>query len=185
MTGARALVLPRGKTGTGIALAALAGVLWGAMGVAVQFLIQQRGLHTLDLVTLRQLTAGVLLLIGFGIVAPRRAFAVFASPEDLRDIAVSGLLIFLAHYTFFLAIEYSNAGTGAIFLTLEPLFCALWLAFSERRPVTAREALCFALAAAGVSQHGVAAHTWGPVRCHSPCAAASEPFLPGDRVVIR
>ena len=34
---------------------------------------------------------------------------------------------------------------------MEPLFCALWLAWTERRPVSAREALCFALAAAGVA----------------------------------
>ncbi|MCG5029932.1 DMT family transporter [Mesosutterella sp. OilRF-GAM-744-9] len=135
----------------GLALAVFAGICWGAMGVAVQFLLQRNGMSALDLVTLRQLAAGILMVGLYILIDGRKAFALFSNRRDLFDVALSGLLVFLSHYSFFLAISYSNAGTGAIFIATVPLICALWLAFSERRPVSATEVVCFLLAVTGVA----------------------------------
>lgn len=135
----------------GFGLAAFAGVCWGGMGCAVQYLLQGNGMTALDLVTMRQLAAG-LLMTGILIATQgRKAFCVFSSLENLRDVALSGATVFVSHSAFFQAIGYSNAGTGAIFIALVPLFCAAWLAFRRKQPVSRTEALCFVLATAGVA----------------------------------
>ena len=138
----------------GILLILSAGTLWGAMGTAVQFLFlsgsEGLGLTPLGLVTLRQLCAGSLFVATASLFIPKRMWSVWRRPGDLRDIAVSGVIVFCAHYTFFESIYWSNAGTGAILLTTVPLFCGLWQAVRERRMVSRIELACFLLATAGV-----------------------------------
>lgn len=135
----------------GIALLALAFILWGAMGTAAQFLFAlDAGFTPACLVAMRQLAAGVLFLTVAGIARPGSIFGVLRDRTMMIGIAASGALLFGAHLTFFEAIRASNAGTGAVLLTTVPLFVCLWLAFRLRRPVSGREIICMTLAAAGV-----------------------------------
>ena len=46
----------------GVVLAATAGVFWGSMGIAAEYLMRAFNFAALDLVSLRLLGAGVLLL---------------------------------------------------------------------------------------------------------------------------
>ena len=134
----------------GIGLAIAASVFWGSMGVCAQYLLQQCSFTPLDLVSMRLVLAGLILLIMERLVFGR----IIISPlKDIRTtvgILVAGLLILVSQLTFMLAVAASNAGTAAIVLTLVPLICAFWLSITEKRPLTMREGICFVLAASGV-----------------------------------
>ncbi len=141
-----------GQATLGIALITAAGVLWGGMGTAVQYLFQvSDGFNPRDLVALRQILAGLLFVGAALLFRPKKMLSVFKAWPLLRDVALSGVLIFTTHYAFFEAIYYSNAGTGAVFLTLVPLLCALWLALVKHQRMSPLELGCFVLAAAGVT----------------------------------
>lgn len=139
------------RVALGIACIVIAGLLWGAMGTAVQFLFQfSQGFNPLDLVALRQLCAGtVFVLIAF-CLKPHAMLRIFKDGRLLANIAFGGVLIFSTHYAFFESIFYSNAGTGAIFLTLVPLFAALWLSVTKHQKIGLTEVVCFVLAVSGV-----------------------------------
>ena len=137
---------------TGVALVLLAGILWGAMGTSVQYLFSSGAFETpLELVTLRQLCAGSLFVLVMSLVRPQAIWRLWTDRRMVIDAAVSGALLFGAHNAFFESIFYSNAGTGAILLVTVPLWCGLWSAIVNRRPVPRLEIACFLLAAAGVS----------------------------------
>ncbi len=136
----------------GIILIALAGILWGAMGTAVQHIFNiSKSFTPLGLVAMRQLCAGLLFVAVATLISPAKTWAIFKDRRTLLDIVIGGVLVFTAHYTFFEAIFYSNAGTGAILLTTVPLFAALWLAFSKGQRLTLVEFICFLLASSGVA----------------------------------
>ena len=135
----------------GIALACAAGFFWGSMGVSAQFLLQRASFEVLDLVSIRLLGAGLLLLGYEALVAKRfHAKAVFEK-RNAFDILVYGLGLLGSQVTYFLSIEKSNAATASLMVTTVPLFVTAWTAFTERRPITKREWLSLAMAAAGVA----------------------------------
>ncbi|MCD8338846.1 MAG: DMT family transporter, partial [Burkholderiales bacterium] len=111
----------------GIFLVVCASLAWGSMAVAVQYLLQQQSVHPGELSALRLFTTGVLLAIigsSFGI---KGMFAPFKDRKLGLQVLLSGVIMCLAHLTFFFSIYYSNAGTGAIFLATQPLLAALYL----------------------------------------------------------
>lgn len=135
----------------GVLLVAAAGILWGAMGTSVQHLFSlDCGFTPLGLVTLRQLSAGLLFVAVSTIVSPAKTWRVFKRPKLALTIFCAGAFVFISHYCFFESIYYSNAGTGAILLTTVPLFAALWYALRKQSTVGWVEAACFGLAASGV-----------------------------------
>lgn len=114
----------------GVALVLLAGILWGAMGTSVQYLFSSGAFETpLELVTLRQLCAGSLFVLVMSLVRPRAIWRLWTDRRMVIDAAVS----------------------GALLLVTVPLWCGLWSAIVNRRPVPRLEIACFLLAAAGVS----------------------------------
>ncbi len=136
----------------GFLFTVIASIFWGAMGTAVQHLFQiKSGFFALGLVTLRQLTAGLLFVTIGTLVMPSKMWSIFRDRRLLMEIVVSGVLVFMAHFCFFQSISYSNAGTAAIFLTLNPLLAGIWLALTKGRRMSAVELVCVLLAAAGVA----------------------------------
>lgn len=134
----------------GIVLASIASVFWGGMGVSVQYLFENSSIQPLELVGLRLLASGILLVLINFVVARHTLLAPFSSPKAVFGIAISGLEILTAHLTFFFSIYYSNAGTGAIFLALVPLMAGFYLAMTGKKRFTQKELLCCVLAFFGV-----------------------------------
>jgi len=132
----------------GIGLAIAASVFWGSMGVCAQYLLQQCSFTPLDLVSMRLVLAGLILLIMERLVFGRNIISPLKDIRTTVGILVAGLLILVSQ--LMLAVAASNAGTAAIVLTLVPLICAFWLSITEKRPLTMREGICFVLAASGV-----------------------------------
>ena len=77
----------------GVALVLLAGILWGAMGTSVQYLFSSGAFGTpLELVTLRQLCAGSLLVLVMSLVRPKVIWKLWTDRRMVLDAAASGAL---------------------------------------------------------------------------------------------
>lgn len=140
------------RTLIGILLASFAGFCWGSMGVAAQYLFTRCGFVPQDLVALRLMGAGAILLACEALWAKRPLFApLFSDRRNLFDIALYGGSLVLTQLTYFLSIEAANAGTASLMVGFVPLFVIFWMAARTRRPIRAKEALCLLLAMGGVA----------------------------------
>jgi drug/metabolite transporter (DMT)-like permease len=139
-----------GKLLTGVGLASFAGCCWGAMSVAAQYLFAEGGFRSDDLTALRLLGAGVLLLI-IPVLSGQNPFAALKDRKNFRDIFLYGLGIMCVQYTFFIAIEVSNAATAALMVGFVPLFVVMFLFFMEGRRPHKKEWVALVLALFGVS----------------------------------
>lgn len=134
----------------GILLACAAGFFWGSMGVAAQYLLQRASFEVFDLVSIRLLGAGLLLLLYETLVSKRFDLKAVLKKRNAIDILIYGLGLVAAQATFFLSIEKSNAATASLMVTTVPLFVTAWTAYAEKRAITRREWLSLAMAAIGV-----------------------------------
>ena len=140
----------RAKSLFAVLLAILASIFWGAMGVCVQYLFETSDITPLNLVSMRLLLAGILLVALNLVFVRKKILSVFYAPKAVLGIALSGFEVLFSHLTFFFAIYYSNAGTGAIFLALVPLFAGIYLYLRGKKGFTSIEVLCCVISFLGV-----------------------------------
>ena len=93
----------------GIGLAIAAAVFWGSMGVCAQYLFQQCSFTPLDLVSMRLVLAGLILLIMERVVFGRNIISPLRNAKTTVGILVAGLLILVSQLTFMLSVAASNA----------------------------------------------------------------------------
>lgn len=138
------------KTIKGIALASTAGICWGSMGVAAQYLMAECRFTVLDLTSIRLLGAGILLvLLDIFWNQTKHIKAVFEK-ENLKDIVIYGFALLCSQSTFFLSISSSNAATATIMVLTSPLFIIAYLAIAHHRRIKLLEMICLLLAMIGV-----------------------------------
>lgn len=142
-------MLPRPMIG--ILLASAAGVFWGSMSIAAQYLMEAVSFDAVDLSALRLAGAGVLLLAVEAVVAKKNVFTPFRDAKDRRDLLFYAVGMLGIQLTFFLSIRDANAATAALTVTTGPLFVTGWTAFAEHRAITKEEWISIVLAMAGVS----------------------------------
>lgn len=142
-------MLPRPMIG--ILLASAAGVFWGSMSIAAQYLMEAVSFDAVDLSALRLAGAGVLLLAVEAVVAKKNVFTPFRDAKDRRDLLFYAVGMLGIQLTFFLSIRDANAATAALTVTTGPLFVTDWTAYAEHRAITKEEWISIALAMAGVS----------------------------------
>lgn len=138
------------KLNTGVVLAFSAGVCWGVMGVAAQYLFDFFSFTPEGLVALRLVAAGAIILLAQSIFCRVNVFRPMLEAQNLRDILLYGLESGLMQYTFFLAIAESNAGTAAVLSGAIPLFLLLWQVKKDRRLPTFIELFSLGLACLGI-----------------------------------
>ena len=138
------------KTLKGIALASTAGICWGSMGVAAQYLMAECRFTVLDLTSIRLLGAGILLvLLDIFWNRTKHIKAVFEK-ENFKDIVIYGFALLCSQSTFFLSIFSSNAATATIMVLTSPLFIIAYLAIVHHRPIKVLEMVSLLLALIGV-----------------------------------
>ena len=135
----------------GVMLAALAGVFWGSMGVSAQFLFTDCGFRPIDLVGLRLIGAGLMMLLIHRVIMGGSVFKPVSNRRNAIGIFIYGIGMLMAQLCFFSCIRESNAGTATILVATTPLFIILWEALVEGRHVSAREIFCFTLASVGIT----------------------------------
>ncbi len=129
--------------------ALVAAVLWGGSGTLVQFLLQKRDLSVEWLLTMRLLVSG-LTLLGFAVLQKRDVLSIWRIRKDAIQLVVFSLIGMLGvQYTYFAAIQHSNAATATVLQFAGPIFIALYLALRERKFPSATEGIAILLAVAG------------------------------------
>lgn len=105
----------------GVFLTLAGGMCWGVSGCFAQFLFQEKGATANWLVSIRLLTAGILLLIIGYIREGKKLNEVFHKGADAkRLLAFSVFGMLFCQYTYFVTVQYSNAGTATVLQALAP-----------------------------------------------------------------
>ena len=137
--------------GKGVALAVAGSVLWGASGIAGQFLLQERGVTPEWLSAARMIGAGILLL-GLDGFRSRDIFSIWRSKHEALMLLLFGVLGMVGvQYTYFAAIALSNAATATILQYTMPILVILWTAFAERTRPSGRVLAALVLAVGGTA----------------------------------
>ena len=118
----------------GIWITLSGGACWGLSGCFGQYLFQEKGITAEWLVTIRLFFAG-LLLIALGLILMRKKMGeVWNHPVDRKRLllfSIGGMLT--CQYTYFAAIQYSNAGTATVLQSLNPLLILAIVCMKQKR----------------------------------------------------
>lgn len=129
----------------------LCSLLWAVSGICGQLLFQATNLTTLWLSSVRLLISGAVLLVISCFSDTGHYFDLFHNKKDLLSF-----LIFMTfgclcvQYSYFSAIEASNAATGTILQYVSPLFVVCAMAVINKKFPRISEILCCLLAVFGV-----------------------------------
>lgn len=140
----------------GTVLTLAGGTMWGFSGTCGQFLMQTKGLTSNWLVPVRLLTAGALLLFICYLRDGNKVFDVWK--KDAASILVFGIFgMSMCQYTYFTAIEASNAGTATVLQYIGPVLILIYLSLKNKRLPRPSELLAISLAVIGtflLATHG-------------------------------
>ncbi len=137
------------ETQQGFALALTSAVLWGVSGACAQFVFHHKDITIGWMVTVRLLLAGALLL-AYARWRGRDIWCIWQTKRSAISLLIFGLLGMLSiQYTYFAAIQSSNAATGTVLQYVGPVLIALYFACLRRRWPTVAEASAVALAFLG------------------------------------
>ncbi len=135
----------------GVALASWAGVCWGSMSVAAQYLMTRCGFNVLDLTSMRLFGAGVvMILLDILLTGTKNARGVFRK-ENFWIVLIYGFGLLCSQGTFFLSIAASNAATATIIVMVSPLFIIAYMAIAQHRRVRPMEMIALVCALTGVA----------------------------------
>ena len=146
------------KRTAGICLTLAGGICWGLSGCFGQYLFQKKGISAEWLVTVRLVFAGALLVLAGLILTKKRMGDVWRNGADARRLLVFSVFGMLTcQYTYFAAVQYSNAGTATVLQSLAPLLILGIVCFKEKRLPRKMETgaiFCALLGVFLISTHG-------------------------------
>ncbi|MCD8153458.1 MAG: DMT family transporter [Clostridiales bacterium] len=135
----------------GISATLAGGCLWGLSGTCGQFLFTCKGACADWLVPLRLVSAGVLLTVFYALRRPDLNVRILKNKKEILTLLLYGILgLMLCQYSYFKAIEYSNAGTATVLQYLSPVLIMAVMCLWERRLPRLVDCAAVFLALAGV-----------------------------------
>ncbi|MDD3394344.1 MAG: DMT family transporter [Anaerotignum sp.] len=106
----------------GIFITLSGGICWGISGCFGQYLFSEKGITAEWLVTIRLIYAGILLILMGLVLQKGKMWEVFRNKADRKQLFIFSLLgMLMCQYTYFAAIQHSNAGTATVLQSLNPL----------------------------------------------------------------
>lgn len=137
------------KTKKGILLGIIAAAFWGISGTIGQFLFQQRGINVEWLITLRLLVSGIGLLI-LAKSTKNDILKIWNNRKDAIQLFIFSIIGMVGvQYTYFAAINHSNAATATVLQFAGPIFIAIYLALKYKKIPKKLELLAILLAVTG------------------------------------
>lgn len=141
----------------GALITLLGAGLWGLNAVVSKYLMA-RGIDTMWMVNFRMITSGFALLI-FAFIKNRCGlFDIWKDRASVIRLLIIALFAFgLCQPTYYLSIDYSNAGIASAIQQTAPVFVLIYVIAKERRRPTLAELSALILVMAGsflISTHG-------------------------------
>ena len=134
----------------GFFAAFMAGLLWGASSPIAQFLFEDKGVTSEWLVPYRLVMAGILLFL-YAVLIKKQSPVVWNEKQDgIRQIVFSILGMMGMQYTFFAAVQETNAGTATIFQYLNPAMLIIYFAVIYKVMPKAKEITAVLCSLAGI-----------------------------------
>lgn len=141
----------------GTLITLLGAGLWGLNAVVSKYLMS-RGIDTMWMVNFRMITSGLVLLMFVLVKNPRGIFDIWKDRKSVIRLLIISVFAFgLCQPTYFLSIEYSNAGIASAIQQTAPAFVLVYVMIRERRGPFKSELEALALVLAGsllISTHG-------------------------------
>lgn len=136
----------------------MTGICWGVSGVFGQFLFETRGIETTWLVPIRLTTAGVLLVIYLFLKNREEMIRLLTNRRDFLQTILAGVCgTMMFQFTFFGAVQRSNAGTATVLQYLAPVMIVIYVCISKKVMPKKMEIIAILLAIGGIfliSTHG-------------------------------
>lgn len=135
----------------GILSTLFGGILWGFSGVCGQYLFEQKNISPDWLVPYRLFLAGTVLVIYFMISNPKLAFKPIRDTKLLLELMIYAFFgLLMTQYTYFCAIELSNAAVATVIQYSAPAMILAVVCLMERRFPKQNELIALILAILGV-----------------------------------
>ncbi len=120
--------------GKGIKLAITGAIFWGGSGVAAEYIMQTKHISTSWLVSVRMLFAGLIILSYLTFKDGKKVFDLLQERKNRLGILIFSLFgVILLQFSFFNAIQYSNAATATILQYLSPIFIVIYFIFESKK----------------------------------------------------
>lgn len=122
------------KKNVGILYTLSGGICWGLSGCFGQYLFQSKGITADWLVTMRLVIAGSVLVL-LGLCIQKKALCnIWQKPRNRKRLvlfALAGVLV--SQFTYFSAVQYSNAGTATVLQSLSSVMILVIVCLREKR----------------------------------------------------
>ncbi len=139
------------KKKAGILITLSGGICWGISGCFGQFLFVEKQITAEWLVAIRLIFAGLLLIIMGLMLQKEKMWVIFKNKADRKKLFIFSLLgMLMCQYTYFAAIQHSNAGTATVLQSLNPLIILAVLCVKGMRRPNKVEIYAIAAALLGV-----------------------------------
>jgi drug/metabolite transporter (DMT)-like permease len=135
----------------GITCSVTGGICWGLSAVTGNYLLEQKHLEAPWLVAVRMLLAGGLLLLISWSKGKKGCFAVWKKKNTaIQQIILAVFGIMLCQMTYFLAIQYSNAGIATVLHYTSPALVMIFFLIIQRKKPSKVEVITLFLVSFGI-----------------------------------
>ena len=142
----------------GAFLAITGSLLWGIMGVACQYLLQDKGISAIWLVNMRMFFAGIILLLADFFIYRKDFLAVWSGSKNITQMLIfSFITIMSVQLLYLLSVQNMNVAMATVFVSLAPIMTLLWVCIRARKLPKRFEAVCCTSAVLGsiiMATHG-------------------------------
>ncbi|MCH4170266.1 MAG: DMT family transporter [Lactobacillus sp.] len=119
----------------GILLASVGAIFWGISGAVGQHLFRSQPITPFWLTSVRLLGSGVL-LFGYCLLTKRDLWSIWKHRINVIQLLIFTVFgVIMSQYTYFVAVQFTNAATATVLQFTGPIFITLWsLIFKRQRP---------------------------------------------------
>lgn len=140
----------KSKTAVGLALTLISGIFWGFSGSCGQYIFSECGATSSWLVPIRMFFSGLILLVFCTVKNKGRIFGVWKGKKNTAVMLLFTLLgLVMCQFSYFRAIELSNAGIATVLQYLSPAMILVFMCFKNKSLPVWQEAVSIILAIGG------------------------------------
>ncbi len=140
----------KSKTAVGIALTLTSGIFWGFSGSCGQYIFSECGATSSWLVPIRMLFSGLILLVFCSVKNKGQIFGVWKGKKNITVMLLFTVLgLVMCQFSYFRAIELSNAGIATVLQYLSPAMILIFMCLKNKSLPIWTEAVSIILAIGG------------------------------------